>query len=696
MRTFTVGTRLKKSGRLQILLSLLFINALIFSLILAPVFRYASSYRAIERSPHIVETENVKTEDIKLWMEPIFSWGEKNYAGIYLFPKDSTTPIPSGLDKWIGVGEAAVSPEIAKEYPLGSESPWGKVTQIIDISSLSSSTETFFYARPLAERPAHWGYASDGFGGGLRIGEPMNALNEPHLILGFFAVFLGVPGLLLLIAGMYQMRRLREAVKVLKGLNASWWENFVFAYGNIYRVVLGAFIVSLAGVGVMSYTGLYLPLVNQGIPAADIYSVLPIYTLISLLVTLGLSVIIAGGAFASKRRKTHRRRLGDYLFSLSYVSLIPAVVASFVIAPQGLHGLSLHLTYYFTLFCYIFAIPTLVLSLIYYGVHLFNKLFGGAFSLVALGKLGHYFKTFWLSTLMFTATIMMTGAAQVYSMQLSESEAQAQIIQKSLGSNGAIIKIAALPEEELDKLIAALSSSSYVAVQGHTEKLDSKIYFPQADNPIVTKKYSSEDSRKVVEIIRSELLYISDDSGIVSNLSETEIRDRLYCVNKKFVASGKTDKADADYEAEIYRIARSYGLVTEPLGGIILGNSYTLYRYGLYFPLFGGLAIIGICIAAITMVSTRLRSAINLRQLYEIVKITKLQGYGLTLILVGIPVCLSCIGAGLGIAVLQYLIASEALGESLDISTFYYLTGLCAIGIPAGLMLLITRVKARC
>ena len=260
MNVLRLGYRVRTSGRGALLAGVLFLGFFIIALVGSLGTYTGAQERDFARSPE----ESVSASQAhKMRLEWVPSWGEYGATHGYFFDMhgavsssastgtggnslgsggDSSEKnahgavasqagvssacvkrfLPPGLDRSLKPGEAVVSPVLAHTYPVGSDSPLGKIVGTIPVEALSNPQESFFYSAPKGPLPAQWGVNIAGFPGGTFPvnGDQLDASPYPYVVL-FFLFFTAVPGLVLLVAGLFHSEQVRYASMRLGELGAS-------------------------------------------------------------------------------------------------------------------------------------------------------------------------------------------------------------------------------------------------------------------------------------------------------------------------------------------------------------------------------------------------------------------------------------------------------------------------------------------
>lgn len=129
---------------------------------------------------------------------------------------------PPGLSAWPGRGEAALSPSLVETYPLGTRSPWGRVTQVIAPERLVNWNEQLVYANPADyDIPREAVNEVRGWGGASWLSGDRFAYHPESQMMWLIGVLLLFPALCL--SGQIASARvssLRAPLAVLHGMGA--------------------------------------------------------------------------------------------------------------------------------------------------------------------------------------------------------------------------------------------------------------------------------------------------------------------------------------------------------------------------------------------------------------------------------------------------------------------------------------------
>lgn len=511
MNVLRLGYRLRTSGRGALLAGVLFLGFFIIALVGSLGTYTGAQEREFARSPE----ESVSASQAhKMRLEWVPSWGEYGATHGYFFDMhgavsssastgtggnslgsggDSSEKnahgavasqagvssacvkrfLPPGLDRSLKPGEAVVSPVLAHTYPVGSDSPLGKIVGTIPVEALSNPQESFFYSAPKGPLPAQWGVNIAGFPGGTFPvnGDQLDASPYPYVVL-FFLFFTAVPGLVLLVAGLFHSEQVRYASMRLGELGASCRQRFVFGVASMLKpLVVG--VVLIAGVGhVFSRVYVSLPLVSVTVVPSDFRRCTGLFfaclgvMVVVLVVLAGLNGLVPvkksqetvaiqekNDVQNCRTKPFSRRKMVSSLKRLSEVSVICSVVFLWIFVTQPeLRGLPLQIVFFGAVISLGCAIPVVSLWCSEAIVTIFSRFSTKGVAILAHRKMASFSSNLKKSMLGISCSLVALGACQLYSLQFSEPMAEAMRLDKVLNGRVVDMNVGELQHSEIESL----------------------------------------------------------------------------------------------------------------------------------------------------------------------------------------------------------------------------------------------------
>lgn len=296
LASFYAGFRAKEARLPFVLSYLLFVCFVLFSSITVSVYNGASFrelYRFVALANDEVVAITVSASDFDY---QIFG---------YAIPIDdvSAKEPPSGLTKWMDPEEVAVSPELAKHYPVGTQSPWGRVTGIISKEALSTPTEYFFYSR-IPEFSSSLMQDLKTRGAGIPVGDTFSFRFWGIFASGYIGL-LFVPALIIFIAASKMTLGAESQFRVYKRLYPGFSSVFFYLLGIVTVPVLVSIVFSIGMYAALSQVGFRIPYLNIEINYGDLaQSLLP--SIEAYIILVALSIVVLFGVQAQNTIKLPR------------------------------------------------------------------------------------------------------------------------------------------------------------------------------------------------------------------------------------------------------------------------------------------------------------------------------------------------------------------------------------------------------
>lgn len=543
-----------------------------------------------------------------LWVP---SWGVDLVHGYLLEPGTSQAPLPPGMPSWLDPGQALVSPALAAHYPIGSVSPFGKVMGLIPESNLSNPTELFFYARPAGSLPASWGFAVDNFAGaGLVInGDTLFVLPKAHAIL-FLIAFLGLPGVVLCVTGIFQAFSVRESSALLKNLGVSARNRFAFGVGSMATPLIAATVLVGLVFGIALAIPINLPLVGVTLYPPDLLSKLPLMVAVYV-VLLGV-VVAACGVNAWFALSTEPvKKLRKLMVRVSQILVIPALILVWVfINMRSLHGLVLQIVFFGAVLSLGLAIPTISVWIAELFATLLHKLNPGAVAIVAHRKLRAHSSSIMFSLLGTSLTLVTLGATQLYTSQLAAPMQHALHVKSVLGNQVLELKIPSFTLKEAEDLVKELSPYGGTVIasvpQGETGNV-----LLQADTGAVSILELSHNDADRINLAgkgQQAALALSimgaDNASLRATLPPDVHLAAIYLVSDKQI----------DFD-RVSKIATSRGAIASPIAYDWLGAVKLLADKLNWFILFGLPAALALILSSLTASNQQAKKRLKLNEI---------------------------------------------------------------------------------
>lgn len=410
------GAQFRTSGRVLIFLGILLWAA--FSLAISTtVGTHAGMLLRESQRSLTVSQDGTKTNLRAKWIP---TTGIGSAHGYMFAPESGDAPEPPGMNGWIGPGYAMLSQSLVKEYPVGTQSPWGEVSGVIPNEVLSLPTERYFYARVKSAPPMGWGEYITGFGAGSPLnGDILNTAPIRDSII-FFSAMLAFPAVTLIFVGILQTYTLRKSLSLLYDLGLSRANQLAYSMGACLKPLALATLIVGATVIYASVYGLHLPIVNNTIVASDIRSHLPLFGVIAI---VGLAILLlcsACNVYLFGKFSTHQRN-GAILATLSRLAVLPSIVFTYVfITFTDLRGLTLQLVLLGSIISTALAIPALAIGIVSLVSGALEKLSMRGASLFAHRKILKNASTLIVTIIGASSTLVLIGSSQLYAMQMSE------------------------------------------------------------------------------------------------------------------------------------------------------------------------------------------------------------------------------------------------------------------------------------
>lgn len=208
----------------------------------------------------------------------VIAFAESDAASVPKFPELSSYP---------KLGESYVSPGLLRKYPIGSVSPWGKVTGQIPEKVLSTPTEKFFLARILPPDKADSllvPVSRFGFRGNEIFGDFTNAPSYTYVLI-LISLFGLIPGIGFVLSSVIQNQLFRDHSELLKRLGAKKSDLVFYSIGFLLPAFrkAGLFLIGIL-LFVCLMTKVPLPLVDAKIVMEDFILSLPLILLFSIFI----------------------------------------------------------------------------------------------------------------------------------------------------------------------------------------------------------------------------------------------------------------------------------------------------------------------------------------------------------------------------------------------------------------------------
>ncbi|MDR6939506.1 hypothetical protein [Arcanobacterium hippocoleae] len=227
------------------------------------------------------------------------SMANADVYGLMVYVADpAAAPPHPGIRKYPDPGEVFVSAPLAQVYQLGEISPWGKVAGVLPDEILSLPTEHFFISAvkriPIADYET-WGetigYGNDDSASG-------ESWNLPEFIYIFwqFMFFSVIPGIVIMVAGLFAAEAFRGRVLLLRDLSAS--RKSIFWYGVCFALlplILSLAVILLMLLILMIFPQIYLPFVDLVLLRVDVFRAMP-WLFGGIGSAVGICLLISGSA----------------------------------------------------------------------------------------------------------------------------------------------------------------------------------------------------------------------------------------------------------------------------------------------------------------------------------------------------------------------------------------------------------------
>lgn len=203
--------------------------------------------RSADRWPQVTEA-GAGTGEL-LWKATVATVADRQYDVVYIEPRTADAPLPPGLSRWPGPGEAVLSPALGNAHPEVRHE-YGKPVGTIGAAGLEAPGEYFVYVRPSAERldPSSMAEAT-GFGVSWSppLGEHLYNFGPGEFRWAYLAL-VGLPaGLFVVIAARVGAAARDRRTAVLTALGASTRARAWFTLGEaVVPVALGGLLAALA------------------------------------------------------------------------------------------------------------------------------------------------------------------------------------------------------------------------------------------------------------------------------------------------------------------------------------------------------------------------------------------------------------------------------------------------------------------
>ncbi|MDO5060172.1 MAG: hypothetical protein Q4D73_00905 [Actinomycetaceae bacterium] len=323
LASFYAGFRAKEARLPFVLSYLLFVCFVLFSSITVSVYNGAS-FRELYRFVALANDEVAPiTVSASNFDYQIFG---------YSIPIDDVSgkEPPSGLTKWMDSEEVAVSPALATHYPLGTQSPWGKVTGIISKETLSTPTEYFFYSR-IPEFSSSLMEDLKTRGAAIPVGDTFSFRFWGIFASGYIGL-LFVPALIVFIAASIMSLGAESQFRVYKRLYPGFSSVFFYLLGIVTVPVLVSIVFSTGVYAALGVLGIKIPYLNLEINYEDLaQSLLPSIEAYLILVALSIVVLFVVQALNIRKlpRAVPKGRIVTVVKEIGLLILILLAIAMF-------------------------------------------------------------------------------------------------------------------------------------------------------------------------------------------------------------------------------------------------------------------------------------------------------------------------------------------------------------------------------
>lgn len=241
---------------------------------------------------------------------------------VYLFPEVDSPPLPPGVDRFPGPGEAVLSPALKRALAEeGSPDRYGTVVGTIGPEGLESLAEMMAYVHP--RQPAT-GLPIAGFGGkaaaGVMAGEQAsqtaNIFNPTYFVLGYL-LFTVLPTLLLARIGLAgRIGERREQNTILATLGFDGRARMLWHLGSLARPWLAGIGVGCAALICTAMLDVRVPTRQFTVYHRDVLDHLPLVALATFLPPFALLIAaLAGSSRIPKKLASNRPAERDKQFS---------------------------------------------------------------------------------------------------------------------------------------------------------------------------------------------------------------------------------------------------------------------------------------------------------------------------------------------------------------------------------------------
>lgn len=628
----TIGTKINTKTKLLSTIGLCFLALFSISFTLIQNYYDYSFEKEFSRSPQSCE-EKCETNDY-LQLKWFPSWGDGYTHGYILQPNTTKAPLPPGMNKWVDKGQALVSPQLSKKYPVGSKSPLGEIVGTIPLENLSNPDEEFFYTRPTNTLNDNWGYKVESFQGSNLInnGDLINLFDITAVKLLFF-FFIGFAGIVALLISTYSSKTLKNHIQNLRKLSISNKNLIYIAIGITIKPIIYATTFFIACIIYLKNFQITLPIVKTTIiPQHLETNLLAIILMFIGFIFLYILNTILSIFFTPKNIIPNK--INIIIQRIMQISVIPSLILVWIFITQTqIKGLLLQILLFTTILSLTFSIPIIVMWILEPISILLSKHSKTGSSIFAYKKIKYNFWNFAKINYALAAILIFIGTLQQYTSQTSDTMAEATRISNLINNTALYINTEENSKSELEKISKELS------------KYGSQIFNGNINDKGVTKIQISEQDKQKLNIFSDNNSLVSKNSTvnlILNTLSHERVEDKTLI--EKSEINQITLISDSPLPIEkIQEIATNYGSkISKAEESWIFGAKFIERRVN-WFILLSIPTIILLMLCAIEINKSQIFQTLSLNQLEKTIGAKKYTLLKISTLTTFIPLTLTSI-----------------------------------------------------